>query len=187
MDITNLVEHIGSGAGDDMCASAVTAFAGDINAVATSGEWKGWTPLMVAVSNSKRLTVSSVAARPDIDVNRDVCIGISPLYCAAYFRNRTVAVLLDAFRGRINVNRNDNYNGKTALHKSAEEGSKADVVLLLAAGADTRLKCKTGKTAEQCARDEGRHAVADLIAAHTAWLCSERRAWMAAVCVAVEN
>ena len=155
-----LVEYINNAANSDsMCAAAVTAFVGDVNAF---GGLLGHTPLIAAVDMARRDTIIALSARDDVDANRKSKYGWSPLGCAAYYNNRMVGLLLETFPS-IDVNHVSSWDGTTALHLTAQKGSDVDVGVLLARGANTIIKDKYGRTAEDTARLHAHHSVADML------------------------
>lgn len=162
-----------SGATDVQCAAAVTEFIGDINARAA-----GLTVLQRAIMMRFRQTVFALSARGDVELGRSNIRDRSPIHFAAVSEGM-VSVLFDAFpevKRQLNV-RDD--GGDTALHIAAAYYWD-NVELLLDYGADSTLRNKRGRTAEEYARDA---VIAAVFAKHAAWKTSDRRAWMAAVTV----
>src|SRR3990167_5828448 len=76
------------------------------------------TLLSAAVYRARPDTILALSARGDVDANWD-----SPLVYAAARNNGMVGVLLDAFPS-IDVNQNNRWDGRTALHWSAAQDNE---------------------------------------------------------------
>lgn len=125
----------------------------DLNVLTAKGE----SPLMLAAFNGN-LELATDMVKRGADVNKT---GWTPLHYAASKGHLPLIRLFIENHAYIDA---ESPNGTTPLMMAAMYGTPDAVKLLLAEGADTRLKNQQGLTATQFAQRANRQDVADLIA-----------------------
>lgn len=114
----------------------------------------GWTPLHLAAAfggaNAVALLLSHGA---DVHAYSKTAMRNQPLHAALALSNSTDPIALLLKHGA-NVNARQ-MGGYTPLHQAASAGKTVAVEMLLAAGADTSLRCDQGKTAADYAEAKG--------------------------------
>lgn len=113
-----------------------------INVNGISMETAGSTPLHLFLANeliSEALKLITLA-RDKLDINLKDGESKTPLLLAAKIRSKeVVTALLDTFKGKINVNADDDKK-RTALHFACAYGDVEMAAMLIAAGADINAK-----------------------------------------------
>ena len=126
----------------------LTKAGADVNAITAGGE----TPLYYAARSN---AVESIAAlvKAGADINKADVVGITPLEVAKRL-NKTEAIVAitkamknseasrdaEIIKSGTNVNAKIDANGRTRLHKAAEENDVKTITSLIAAGADVNAK-----------------------------------------------
>jgi ankyrin repeat protein len=142
-DVYRAVREIWRGSDDD--GVAAVALLSD-SAVNSFGE-VGWTPLFCAVALGRPLTIAALA-RAGADANKATYDGHRPIIAAANRSKAVLELLLAAFPVDVNAR---GPGGATALHVAASCGRLGNTVLLLAHGADPRLRNDDGLRASDLA------------------------------------
>lgn len=147
--------------GDLETQSTLIDAGADVNAIGGFD----WTALMVASVKGHAQAARQLLQR-GADPNLPDIYGWTPLMRAVYEeRAGVVEALLDQFGIDVDA---QNDQGATALHLAALKGNEMLVRALLLAGANPRIKNRTGRTPAESALEAGHQNVAALLARRAA-------------------